>query len=144
MPTRTVRLLHVEDDLAQRRFMAHHLAAMGEFDFDIRCVASESAAVGEFDAARPDFVIVDYFLTEGDGLSCLQSLRARDSIVPIVAVSGVATPEIAAELLLAGADDYIGKQDLSRDVLARAVREALARADALRKRLPGVRPPRVS
>jgi DNA-binding response OmpR family regulator len=139
MSTRTIRVLHVEDDLAQRRFMAHHLAAMGEFDFDIRCVASESDAVNEFDAAHPDFVIVDYFLTEGNGLSCLQSLRARDEIVPIVAVSGVATPEIAAELLHAGADDYIGKQDLSRDVLARSVREALARADAMRKRLPGRR-----
>jgi hypothetical protein len=30
--------------------------------------------------------------------------RALDPIVPVVAVSGVATPEIAAELVRAGAD----------------------------------------
>ena len=56
--------------------------------------------------------------------------------MPIIAISGVATPEIAAELLQVGADDFISKKDLSGDVLARSVREALARADAWRRRPP--------
>src|SRR3954452_17737050 len=129
MATRAIRLLHVEDDTAQRRFMAHHLAGVPELKFEIRYAASEGEAISEFDQGQIDFVILDFHLTQGDGLSCLEQLRLRDRIVPIIAVSGVATPEIAAKLLEGGADDYISKRDLSRSRLAKSVREALARAD---------------
>jgi DNA-binding response OmpR family regulator len=139
MPTRTIRVLHVEDDAAQRRYVAHHLAAQPEVRFDIRHAESESAAVAEFDERGAECVILDYHLAQGDGLSCLRTLRARDPIVPIIAVSGVATTEIAAELLQAGADDYIGKQDLTSAVLGRSIRDALARADACRKRGTGLK-----
>jgi DNA-binding response OmpR family regulator len=60
----------------------------------------------------------------------LTRLRQLDPIAPVIAVSGVATPEVAAELVQAGADDYISKENLSRKVLAHSVRSALARADA--------------
>ncbi len=137
MPARTIRLLHVEDDLAQRRFVSHHLASIGEYHFDILTAEGEEAALHEFNGGGVDFVILDYHLTQGNGLSCLQKLRGRDRIVPIITVSGVATPEIAAELLQVGADDFISKKDLSNDVLARSVRDALARADAWRQRTGG-------
>jgi DNA-binding response OmpR family regulator len=120
--------------------MAHHLATLSEFTFDIHCADSERVAVEEFDHGGAEFVILDYHLAQGNGLNCLRALRARDPIVPIIAVSGVATPEIAADLLQAGADDYIGKQDLSSGLLARSVRDALTRADALWKRIAGRRP----
>ncbi len=140
MSARIIRLLHVEDDLAQHRFVAHHLASIGEYRFDILRAESEDAALDEFDDGGLDFVILDYHLTAGNGLSCLERLRRRDRILPIIAVSGVATPEIAAELLQVGADDFISKKDLSDDVLARSVRGALARADAWRRRARGRKP----
>ena len=129
------RLLHVEDDAAQHRFIAHQLNSVAEIDFDIRCAESESDAVVAFAAFQPGFVILDYHLADGNGLSCLRTFRARDGLVPIIAVSGVATAEIAAQLMKSGADDYIGKQELTCDVLARSVRRALARSDALRTRI---------
>lgn len=137
MPTRTIHLLHVEDDVAQQQFLAHHLAAMNEFAFDIHCVESEATAIQEFDKGHIDLVVLDYRLSQGDGLSCLRALRWRDQMVPIIAISGVATDEIAAELLEAGADDYIDKKDLTSSTLAHSVRESLIRAEALRKRMAG-------
>ena len=47
---------------------------------------------------------------------------------------GVVACHLNADLLQAGADDYIGKRDLTSGVPARISREALARADAWRKR----------
>jgi len=137
MPARIIKLLHVEDDQAQHRFVTHHLASIGEYRFDILSAESEDAALVEFSGGGVDFIILDYHLMQGNGLSCLEELRRRDRIVPIIAVSGVATPEIAAELLQVGADDFISKKDLSNDVLARSVRDALARADAWRQRTKG-------
>jgi DNA-binding response OmpR family regulator len=130
---RTVKLLHVEDSQLPRRIVAQRLASLDEYHFDITCVATEQEAIKEFGRRQTECVILDYHLSEGDGLSCLRKLRELDPIVPIIAVSGKATPEIAAELLEVGADDYISKSDLQEDSLAHSVRAALTRADAWRQ-----------
>ena len=133
MNARMVRMLHVEDDAMQQMKIAHHLKRIPEVHFAITCARSEEEAVAEFRRHPQDLVILDYHLSEGDGLNCLRSLRQCDAIVPIIAVSGQATNEIAAQLLKCGADDYINKRDLQSDILARSVRMALMRADAWRR-----------
>jgi CheY-like chemotaxis protein len=133
MAPRVLKLLHVEDDRTQRAVTAHHLAAVGEITFEITCAESEQEAINEFGRGGFEFVILDYYLTQSNGLECLRQLRRLDPIVPIIAISGTATPEIAAELVQAGADDYISKEDLNRKMLARSLRCALDRADALRQ-----------
>jgi DNA-binding response OmpR family regulator len=140
MSIRAVTLLHIEDDAMQQRLLAHHLRAIPEFRFEIRHAETQDDAISAFDHDPVDFVILDYNLRQGDGLSCIQELRSRDLVVPIIAISGMATPEIAAELLEAGADDYIEKRDLTSDLLARRMRETLIRANACRPRVSGRKP----
>jgi DNA-binding response OmpR family regulator len=132
--TRTIRLLHVEDDESQRHLLAHHLKKVPDCTFAITVAESEARALAAFDAHQTDFVILDYQLEAGDGLSCLQSIRRRDATVPIIAVSGTASPEAAADLLHNGADDFLRKQEMTSDILARSIQTALARADAWRQR----------
>lgn len=136
MTPRPIRLLHVEDDETQQLIVRHHLEKAAEFQFVTTCVTSEDEAVDACRRGGVELVILDYHLTQGNGLSCLKRLRQLDPILPIVAISGIAGPTTAAELLHAGADDYIAKQDLRSDVLARSVRVALTRADAWRRRAP--------
>ncbi len=134
MSSRTIKLLHVEDEISQRRLFAHHLKVMNDFHFEVLYADAEGSALDAFDAGGVELVFLDYHLRQGDGLHCLEELRRRDPVVPIIAISGIATDEIAAQLLQAGADDYIGKRDLSSGVLDRVLRDALARADVWRER----------
>jgi DNA-binding response OmpR family regulator len=127
-----VSVLHIEDDQVQRLVMSHHLVGLPEYRFDVAYVDSEDAAVELFERRGADLVILDYQLTQGNGLSCLQRLRRRDALVPIMAVSGVATPEMAVELLHAGADEYFNKQGLDAAMLARSIRHMLTRTAGLR------------
>lgn len=136
MVARTVRLLHIEDDEVQQCLVARKLSALPEFRFAITYAASEETAVAEFAKGGHELILLDYFLSQGNGLSCLCQLRQRDEIVPIVALSGVAMPEIAAELLRAGADDYLSKKGLTADVLGQSIHGALGRADAWRRHAP--------
>jgi CheY-like chemotaxis protein len=134
MPHRAIRLLHIEDEPIQRRLLAHHLRVMDDLAFEILHADAEDDALARFDDGGVEFVIIDYQLREGDGLHCLEELRRRDRVVPIVAVSGAATDEIADALVQAGADDFLTKRDLTSANLARSMRAALARADAWRRR----------
>jgi DNA-binding response OmpR family regulator len=136
MADRSVHLLHVEDDALQRHLIQAHLATLEGLKFEVAAAASEDEAVAAFGQRPFEFVLLDYQLEQGNGLSCLQRIRGRDEVVPIVAVSGVASPAVAAELLRAGADDFLGKEDLTTEALSKSIRAALARADSFRRRVP--------
>lgn len=135
----TVRLLHVEDDRIQQAWLARQLATMQDYQFDITVATTEEDALGAFAEGGFELVILDYHLAEGDGLSCLRLLRDVDPYVPLIAVSGVATDEIAAELIVAGADDYLAKSTLDGQVIGQSVRNVLTRAKAFRTRFAGIR-----
>ncbi len=133
MFTRTVRILHIEDDTFQHKLLAHLLADLDEFCFEITCAESERDALAIFDEHGADLVVLDYRLPQGDGLHCLKELRLRDAKVPVIAISGTASQKIAKELVECGADDYLNKSELSGRVLAKSVREVLSRWDAWKK-----------
>jgi Flp pilus assembly CpaE family ATPase len=156
-PPRVVRVLHIEDDPVQQEVVAMHLAAIKELACTITPAASESEAVelfrqscrtprrpegfedSAFKAAACDFqpfdvVLLDYHLAQGNGLGCLKQLRQLDPIIPIVVVSGLEQPQVASDLLDAGADDFLSKQNLSGERLALCLTSAAARADACKQR----------
>jgi CheY-like chemotaxis protein len=126
------RVLHVEDDRIQRALLVHFLARPEEFKYVVTGVESEDQAVDTFRHGGIDLVILDYQLAQGDGLNCLRQLRKLDPIVPVIAVSGIATPAIAADLIEAGADDYLSKQSLDKQILTESIETALARAQGVR------------
>lgn len=128
------KVLHVEDDPLQQRVLAHHLKAMPEFQFEVVAAETEDKGLEAFQAVTFDLVLLDYQLKEGNGLHLLRRLRQIDPIVPIIAISGVASSEVAADLVQAGADDYFNKSDLTSTLLARSVRNALLRAATVRNR----------
>ena len=133
-----IRVLHVEDDRIQRSLVAHYLDAIKGHRFVVIGVESEDQAVDLFRRGGIDLVILDYQLVQGDGLHCLQQLRRIDPLVPVIAVSGIATQEIAAKLIGAGADDYLDKQSMDKRGLAQSVVSALTRARAVRARLAAI------
>jgi pilus assembly protein CpaE len=138
-PARAVRVLHIEDDLVQQQAMALHLSAIRDFRWTITTATSESGAIELFRRQGFDVVLLDYHLAQGNGMGCLRQLRARDPLVPVIVVSGLVSPQLAAELLDAGADDFLSKQNLSAESLGPLLSAALARADACKQRLPGDR-----
>jgi CheY-like chemotaxis protein len=138
---RAIRVLHVEDDQVQQEAMALHLSAIRAFSCTVRAASSEEGAVEAFTRGPTDVVLLDYHLEQGNGLACLRRLRALDPVVPIIVVSGLAESRVAAELLEAGADDFLSKENLSAERLAGSLSDAVARADACKHRQlsePGV------
>jgi two-component system KDP operon response regulator KdpE len=98
-------LLLVEDDDAMRGSVAANLTAHGYRMVEAAGVAD---AIRRWDAERPDLILLDLGLPDGDGTTIIRRVR-RESTTPILVLSarGAEPDKVAA--LEAGADDYVTK-----------------------------------
>ena len=92
-----------------------------------RVVEAENAARGEIEARahKPDLLLVDLGLPDGDGIALIRRVRTW-SPVPIIVLSARTMEEQKIAALDAGADDYVTKPFSAPELLAR-VRAALRR-----------------
>ena len=114
--------LIVEDERQIRRFVRAALETEG-----FQVVEAETVKQGLVDAGtrKPDILILDLGLPDGDGVDFIRDLRAWSSI-PVVVLSARADETDKIEALDAGADDYLTKPF--------GVGELLARVRAARRR----------
>jgi CheY-like chemotaxis protein len=101
-----MRVLVVEDEEAVGDVFLDYLVELGHQPSLVR---SAEAALGKLQTERPDAIILDVHLPGMSGIDFLQLRPIRESGVPIVAVSGVATESQARECLRLGALDFVGK-----------------------------------
>jgi two-component system KDP operon response regulator KdpE len=92
-----------------------------------RVIEADTALRAEIEARshKPDLLMIDLGLPDGDGLAIIRRVRAW-SPVPIVVLSARTMEEQKIAALDAGADDYVTKPFSAPELLAR-VRAALRR-----------------
>jgi two-component system KDP operon response regulator KdpE len=98
-------LLLVDDDEPTRRSVVANLAAHGYRVVEAGDVAS---ALRSWDAERPDLILLDLGLPDGDGGSVVRRVR-RESTTPILVLSARGAERDKVAALEAGADDYVTK-----------------------------------
>ncbi|HEY6456523.1 MAG TPA: response regulator [Steroidobacteraceae bacterium] len=116
------QILIIEDDASIREVLQ---ALLGSGGFRVIEAASAARADIEARAHKPDLLLVDLGLPDGDGLTVIRGVRTW-SPVPIVVLSARTMEEQKIAALDAGADDYITKPFSAAELLAR-VRAALRR-----------------
>ncbi len=114
--------LLVEDEPQIRRFVRSALEEEGWHVFE-----SESLKRGLIDAGtrRPDLVVLDLGLPDGDGLDFIKDIRTW-STVPIIVLSARIGEDNKIKALDLGADDYLSKPFGVGELLAR-VRSTMRR-----------------
>jgi len=123
----TLVVLLVEDDRHIRRFLRTSLETEGWRVFE-----AETLRQGVVDAAtrKPDLVIADLGLPDGDGVDLIRQVRTW-SRVPVIVLSARSDEDDKVRALDAGADDYIEKPFGVSELLAR-VRANMRRQQTLR------------
>jgi two-component system KDP operon response regulator KdpE len=116
------RVLVVEDEADIRRFVRMALQAEGFEAFE-----SDTLKRGLIDAAtrRPDLLVLDLGLPDGDGVDLIRDLRGW-SAVPVIVLSARSGEADKIAALDAGADDYLVKPFGAGELMAR-VRAQLRR-----------------
>lgn len=124
------RILVVEDDAAIRDVLRALLAP----EYRVIEAATNARALTEARSHRPDLLLVDLGLPDGDGVKVIRSVREW-SLVPIVVLSARTMEAQKVAALDAGADDYVTKPFSAPELLAR-VRAALRRTARTAEQAP--------
>ena len=122
MSDNPARVLVVEDEAHIRRFVRLALQAEGHEVFE-----ADTLQRGLIDAAtrRPDLVVLDLGLPDGDGVDLIRDLRGW-SAMPVIVLSARGSERDKIAALDAGADDYLVKPFGAGELMAR-VRAQLRR-----------------
>lgn len=117
-----ISLLFIEDDDAIR--LALKLALEDE-GYEVREAPDGASGLAAFSESEPDLVLLDLRLPDISGFEVCRALRAI-SIVPIIIVTAQTDTYDLVAGLEAGADDYVMKPVVPKELAAR-IRAALRR-----------------
>jgi CheY-like chemotaxis protein len=119
------RILVIDDDRAVRLTTQIILEDAG---YEVICAVDGEEGVRMFDRVSPQLVITDIIMPNKEGLETITQIRSRDSITPIIAISGGGRLRNEDFLKMAqrlGANEILTKPFDPRE-LAAAVRRLLA------------------
>lgn len=117
MVEKVFRVLIADDDRALCALLAQYLQRDG---FTVEAVNDGDAALRRLSEPtnRPDLLILDVMMPGRDGLATLKELRRRHHL-PVIMLSARGEPVDRVIGLELGADDYLAKPFLPRELLAR-------------------------
>lgn len=117
-----IRVLVVED---QTMFAEALCRLLGEEE-DLQLVGTAStmgAAISAVQAAKPDVVLMDYVLGDGDGVATARAIKRTSPDTKVVMLTGFAEPSVLVSAIEAGCSGFITKNQASQE-LVRGVRRA--------------------
>ena len=106
----------VDDDPELRKMVGTYLIDQG---YDVRCLCDVKQLEARLEFQRPDLVVLDLMLPGDDGLTALRRLRDAGDDLPVVMLTARGDGVDRIIGLEQGADDYLGKPFLPRELTAR-------------------------
>lgn len=118
------RLLVVEDEPTILELLSGSLRFAG---FDVVTAATGAEAIRAAVRARPDLVLLDVMMPDGDGFDVVRQIRSGGPRIPVIFLTARGTVHDRVAGLTLGGDDYVTKPFSLDEVLAR-IRAVLRRS----------------
>ena len=101
-----MKVLIVEDDVATRRGLEHAIKELGG---QTKCVGTAGEALRAIEDFKPEVLVVDVHLPDGDGIEVFRAANEADPEREGIVITGQASLDSAVEALRAGISDYLLK-----------------------------------
>ncbi len=128
-----LKVLAIDDDVVDIELLRRYLEALHGYRIELASVTDPDTLDTGALVDETDVIFLDYLLGEKTGLTVLRELRAAGVHRPVVMLTGQGDEHLAAELMKAGAADYLAKARMSPDSLEQVLRNALRMADLERQ-----------
>jgi DNA-binding NarL/FixJ family response regulator len=131
----SIRLLIADDHLVIRTGLASLLTGT-EIEI-VAEAASGKECIEQVEKVKPDVILLDVRMPDGDGLSTLEKLRAKIPDAVVVMLSAYDNPTYIARAVALGASDFVLKGSSRDDIIATIIAagrgESPSRSGALRR-----------
>ncbi len=122
-----IRILLIEDNPGDARLIRELLDAREGASFDLKHAARLSTGLARLVQGNIDVILLDLSLPDSHGLEGLNKICAQAPKVPVVVLSGLSDEAVAINAVQEGAQDYLVKGSIDRDLLVRSLRYAIER-----------------
>jgi len=127
MNDKRIKILLIEDNPGDVRLIREMLSEAKDIPFDLKCADTIQNGLVRLAGGDIDLVLLDLFLPDSQGLDTFVRAGRRAQQVPIVVLTALDDESIAVRAVEAGAQDYLVKDKVNGNALARSIRYALAR-----------------
>ncbi|MBR1853529.1 MAG: response regulator transcription factor [Lachnospiraceae bacterium] len=111
-----MKILLAEDENDLRDVLTEFLQ---EFDHDVYAVENGLLALEESRRNAFDVIVLDIMMPVMDGLTALSQMREEGNVTPVLMLTAKSEVDDKIEGLNAGADDYLAKPFVMKELLAR-------------------------
>ncbi len=122
-------ILLAEDEFESRKFVKSLLQGQG-YEVEEACDGVECLDVLRGSSVDVDLVLLDLQMPRKDGLSTLREIRKMSKDLPVVVLSGTASPLSAAQAIKFGANDFLPKP-VKEAALTETITKTLGRSHKL-------------
>ena len=117
-----LKILLIEDEVSfawlVQRACSHHVVSH---------VIRVGNALQEMADSKFDVVLTDLTLPDASQLESVEKLRAYDPDIPLIVLTSLGSTQLAMETLKSGAQDFIVKDLMTKELLERSIRLAIER-----------------
>jgi len=121
------KVLLIEDNPGDARLIREMLAEDPGAPFALQCAERLSAGIELLAAAPPALVLLDLSLPDSLGLETFARVYAHSPAVPIIVLTGNDDHTVALSAVKGGAQDYLVKSRLERELLLRSMQYSIER-----------------
>jgi len=123
-----IRILFVESDPNEARLISLKLSESSSYmRFHVTTVCLLKEAIDQLSENTFDVVLLNLTLPDGRGLGSLNKIQGVAPSIPIVVLGGINDEELALYAVQSGAQDYLVKGQLDRNLLSRSLLYAIER-----------------
>ena len=122
-----IRVLHVEDNRTDAVYIHSLLNKIPTHEFLVSTVVSLKDAAIELKKFLPDVILLDLTIEDSTGITTVERMREAAPSSAIVITSGNDSQLLAQTAIRKGAQDYLFKNQINKNVLNRAICNAIDR-----------------
>ena len=100
------KILFVEDEPALAEIVKESLELKG---FEVIHISTASAAIAAYHKIKPDILVLDVMLPDGNGFAAAKQIRQTDKITPIIFLTSKSLPADVVSGFENGGNDYLKK-----------------------------------